>query len=70
MSTAPVRNLLLGGLLLVAAWVPAATLAAPHAAPGTTRAVETPARGGVHAVRHVKHVAGVECTAMAPSQRS
>ena len=68
MTAAPIRHLLFGGLLLVCAWVPAATLAAPH--PDTARAVEVPAAEKVHTPRNVQQVAAAGCAERVHSQRS
>ena len=68
MTAAPIRHLLFGGLLLVCAWVPAATLAAPH--PATARAVEVPAAEKVHATQDVQQVAAAGCAERTQSQQS
>jgi len=64
MTAAPVRNLLLGAVLLVCAWVPAATLAAPHPA-SSARSVEAPAHARFHQVRHAERVAIDGCPRVA-----
>lgn len=59
MTAAPVRNLLFGALLLVCAWVPAATLAAPHPH-AVSRAVDAPSHGPVHAGRQIDSATGAD----------
>ena len=68
MTAAPIRHLLFGGLLLVCAWVPAATLAAPHS--DTARAVEVPAAEKVHTTKDVQQVAATGCPEHLQSQQS
>jgi hypothetical protein len=60
MTAAPVRNLLLGAVLLVCAWVPAATLAAPHPAASAPSA-EAPAHATVREARQMQRVANGDC---------
>ncbi len=69
MTAAPVRNLLFGALLLVCAWVPAATLAAPHPH-AVSRAVDAPSHRSVHEARQIDAVAGAERPAGLPDQRT
>ena len=69
MIAASARNLLFGALLLVCAWVPAATLAAPHAR-SAAESVEAPAHEKVRAVRHLDRVATVDCPRTRPTRQS
>jgi hypothetical protein len=69
MTAAPVRNLLLGAVLLVCAWVPAATLAAPRPAASTPTA-EAPADATVREARQMHRVATAGCPRAARLQQS
>jgi hypothetical protein len=69
MTAAPVRNLLFGALLLVCAWVPAATLAAPHSH-AVSRSVDAPSHGPVHEARQFESVAGADGPMGLPDQRT
>lgn len=69
MTAAPVRNLLLGALFLVCAWVPAAMLAAPRATT-TAHTVESLDPVRVHPASQVEEVASSTCPEQAPIQRS
>jgi hypothetical protein len=69
MTAAPVRNLLLGAVLLVCAWVPAATLAAPRPAASTPTA-EAPAHATVREARQMHRVATAGCPGAVQVQQS
>lgn len=61
MTAAPVRNLLFGALLLVCAWVPAATLAAPHGHAAAQTTVEAPETDDGGAVLNVEQASAARC---------
>jgi hypothetical protein len=69
MTAAPVRNLLFGALLLVCAWVPAATLAAPHPH-AVSRAVDARPQSAVRAARQIEQAAAPDLSNRLPDQRT